>query len=699
MVFSHVRFALRQQRDRVLERLKVVFEDDELEERFLIDYWLKWRRVCFLACLFSQPFCIFRIAMGCVWVFIGNTTYLEKYQRIYSFTNNGDESCSSAGALVLGIICPLLDLMSAWAGLYFARNKLTVTVPHCIASLLPNSFFSAKSDVEHIQNLRPNVLSIGSFYHATAAVLIVIPSTARLVSGPGAVDVCSMEQLFWVVSTYPLMLRFRFIHTFSFVAMVFAILVGKSVVCGIVCEAGPIVIFSCCLMPILVFSMWQFEISERRRFLATAVSREHSNLLRDAVNLTVPPHCADFLLRRGFKSLQQEAHGYSDVTLLFIEFGHSREAPDARVYLGDLNTMFAMVDGLLDRIGSKAFKVETNGACYVVASGVPIEESRHAHVLLDFSIAVDKIFQGLSWAWPGGGFVEVRQGLHSGSLFGGIAGRFCPRFRLFGDTVNLTRLMLSKSKPGSPVLSSATAMSLGVIPKDGVDWKRGDVVDTITSLDGSSDAKLELVRLICRGVEAVKDREGILTWDLKVPSAGGSTQGLSDRDAHPIMHAQTASENVYCSSTSEIGAPRVPPPIVTRSVGVSALEIKETLVRIFVFLQTKNVSDKDSTSIVSVFENASTTVFRPWLGRFRDANMNHIFHIHITKQMHILRRIVLLCISAVCIVKMVADTLLLEKDLDGLPCQRVKANITAGLGMAIASVSIGLLSVQRCHDS
>ncbi|EKX51963.1 hypothetical protein GUITHDRAFT_49352, partial [Guillardia theta CCMP2712] len=106
----------------------------------------------------------------------------------------------------------------------------------------------------------------------------------------------------------------------------------------------------------------------------------------------------------------------------------------------DLNSFFRAMDSEVHR-HRNAFKVETIGAEYMVASGVPDKCSRHAQVLARLSLSLQRCVKGMTWS--SGKEVRLRMGIHSGCCFAGIAGRDTPRFRLFGDTVNTAARMKS----------------------------------------------------------------------------------------------------------------------------------------------------------------------------------------------------------------------------------------------------------------
>jgi len=61
----------------------------------------------------------------------------------------------------------------------------------------------------------------------------------------------------------------------------------------------------------------------------------------------------------------------------------------------------------------------------------------------------------------GGQPVVLRIGMHTGPVTSGIAGRKCPRFCLFGDTVNFAARMETACEPGMVHVSQATWEALG----------------------------------------------------------------------------------------------------------------------------------------------------------------------------------------------------------------------------------------------
>ncbi|KAJ0409728.1 hypothetical protein ATCC90586_003236 [Pythium insidiosum] len=161
------------------------------------------------------------------------------------------------------------------------------------------------------------------------------------------------------------------------------------------------------------------------------------------------------------------ADAYSSVTVLFAEvcdfdYYSSKLKPQHVVEL--LNIIFYKFDKLVDV--HLVHKVETIGAVYMVVGGCPDPVENHAERVANLALDMircvpdvsDKIARK-SW----GATVKnlnIRIGINSGSLMAGVVGIRNPRFKLFGDTVNVASRMETTNLPGQIQITEATYLIL-----------------------------------------------------------------------------------------------------------------------------------------------------------------------------------------------------------------------------------------------
>ena len=190
----------------------------------------------------------------------------------------------------------------------------------------------------------------------------------------------------------------------------------------------------------------------RRRQRATRAALEAEEAKSSALLLNVFPASVIPRLRAGESPVADE---FADVTVIFVDIVEftplaERLGPRGTVML--LNELFAKFDAAAVRL--KVEKIETTGDGYLAVGGAPQRADNHPGAVADFALAVLDAVK--TTAAPDGECVQVRVGIHTGPVFGGVIGESRFHYKVFGETVNVASRVQSHARAGHVLVSEAT---------------------------------------------------------------------------------------------------------------------------------------------------------------------------------------------------------------------------------------------------
>jgi len=141
---------------------------------------------------------------------------------------------------------------------------------------------------------------------------------------------------------------------------------------------------------------------------------------------------------------------FSDI-VSFTTMCASARTEDVIVMLNDLFNAF---DNLCDKHGIT--KCEVIGDGYMAVCGHQEGSSEHAAHMMAFALDMIRTTKTIRHPLNPETNIQIRVGIHSGSLFSGVVGEKLPKWSLFGDTVNTASRMESNGLADNVFISKST---------------------------------------------------------------------------------------------------------------------------------------------------------------------------------------------------------------------------------------------------
>ena len=265
------------------------------------------------------------------------------------------------------------------------------------------------------------------------------------------------------ISALMLLFAFGFVSRTGFVFAVVrsaVIVVGFTVAALIYRGSGSLLvdafIFGAALIGTLV-ALRLLETSRRRVFYQDIVITQQADALglekqrSDALLLDVLPASITSRLLRGERAI---ADVYPDVTVLFADivgFTPMAARLPAHEVVGLLDRLYARFDELVAERGLE--KIKTIGDAYMAAGGVPDRLEDHAARIVDLGLAM---IEAAKQQGVDGVDLQLRIGVHSGPVIGGVIGHRKFAFDIWGETVNVASRLESQGIAGRVHISDAT---------------------------------------------------------------------------------------------------------------------------------------------------------------------------------------------------------------------------------------------------
>ncbi|UTC68476.1 guanylate cyclase [Treponema sp. OMZ 789] len=192
------------------------------------------------------------------------------------------------------------------------------------------------------------------------------------------------------------------------------------------------------------------KVKEKTKELAEEKEKS-DKLLRN----TLPLPIIDELIETG----TSKPKVYSAVSVLFadlVNFTKWSSTNSPETVISELNNIFTHFDRIMDKFGCE--RIKTLGDGYMACCGFRGEED-HAFRLVDAAIEMLSVLESINK--KNKSYFQVKIGIDSGKITGGIVGVHKYVFDIFGDVVNTTFRLESATAPMACTVSEKTAEIIG----------------------------------------------------------------------------------------------------------------------------------------------------------------------------------------------------------------------------------------------
>ena len=146
---------------------------------------------------------------------------------------------------------------------------------------------------------------------------------------------------------------------------------------------------------------------------------------------------------------------FENVSVMFsdiVGFTRISEKMEPSVLIGELNELFTGFDRIVRSCGCE--RIKTIGDAYMCVCGMPEKNDSHAINIIGAALKIVEYLNKrnktapLKW--------NIRIGIHSGKVVGGVVGTEKYIYDIFGDTINMASRMESNSEPMKINVSETT---------------------------------------------------------------------------------------------------------------------------------------------------------------------------------------------------------------------------------------------------